>query len=368
MGIKLRYKTLPDGKKKLISPHYYYTFKLPGVDQFRGTTRTSDKKLAIRIYEKKKREAEERILFGASVRWKVRELIDWCWKYHWSRKPRMSKERIEQQIAAFLRLFGSLVAAEITHQRLLDYRFEREKKVSIQTTSREFTPLRFAWKKAIEAGLLRTSPFVGIKQAKVRRRFRTATPEEQAHLIDKARGMFRWIVRFALATGLRKGEIETLEKKAVDFDNNEIRVVSWKGQGEESHVRYVPIYPDALEVLREMWKHPYPTVFHNGIGEAIKPAGLIHSAWPRLVEKCGIEDLNFHDLRHTFATELWRKTRDILLVHKVLGHEKMDTTLTYLNLRKTDLAYQPGSTLPLVQKTISMEVVDNHSSAVSSVG
>ena len=45
-----------------------------------------------------------------------------------------------------------------------------------------------------------------------------------------------------------------------------------------------------------------------------------------------IKSIRLYDLRHYYATMLYRKTRDILLVMRNLGHKKIETTLIYTQL------------------------------------
>lgn len=332
--------------RKLNSPNWHYSFKLPGRQQVRGSTGYSDRKLAQKKFDILKAEAQQRRDFGDPVKWTVGQIIEWTWKNFWSQKPNANKERLLLALRPFLKAFGSKVAADISAQELRDYRIERQLKVKMSTTNRELTYARFAFNRAIEEKLLSENPLTTVKRVSEKRfkRDRSATQEEQAYLFDRSKGQLHKIIRFALATGMRQGEIRQMKKHHIDLINKEIRVESWKG-GELSR-RFVPIYPDALEILAEI-KHPFENVFHNGRGHEIPRHGLIHSGWQRLTKLLGIDSLTFHDLRHTFATELWRKTRDIVMVHKILGHEKIDTTMTYLNLKKTDLQqnYLSHSTL-----------------------
>jgi len=45
-----------------------------------------------------------------------------------------------------------------------------------------------------------------------------------------------------------------------------------------------------------------------------------------------IKAIQLYDLRHYYATMLYWKTKDILLVKQQLGHKKMETTLIYTQL------------------------------------
>lgn len=55
----------------------------------------------------------------------------------------------------------------------------------------------------------------------------------------------------------------------------------------------------------------------------------------RVAEKLGdpsIRSIRLYDLCHFYATNLYHKSKDILLVKQQLGHKKMETTLLYTQL------------------------------------
>jgi hypothetical protein len=57
-------------------------------------------------------------------------------------------------------------------------------------------------------------------------------------------------------------------------------------------------------------------------------------------QKVGItKDVHPHMLRHTFATDLYRDTKDIRLVQKTLGHADLSTTMIYTHLVDDDVAH-----------------------------
>ncbi len=48
-----------------------------------------------------------------------------------------------------------------------------------------------------------------------------------------------------------------------------------------------------------------------------------------------IKTIRLYDLRHYFATMLYHKTKDILLVKRQLGHKSINNTLIYIDLEAT---------------------------------
>lgn len=64
--------------------------------------------------------------------------------------------------------------------------------------------------------------------------------------------------------------------------------------------------------------------------------GKIDQSWvvqqfPRFLEKSGIADCRFHDLRHTFGTRLAQAGVDLYLIMKLMGHRDIRSTMRYMH-------------------------------------
>ena len=58
----------------------------------------------------------------------------------------------------------------------------------------------------------------------------------------------------------------------------------------------------------------------------------------RLAEDAGIDkEIHPHTLRHTFATNLLRQTKNLRLVQKALGHSNIETTVVYTHIEDDEL-------------------------------
>ena len=127
-------------------------------------------------------------------------------------------------------------------------------------------------------------------------RDRWLTHEEAERLVRCSAPHLAALIRFALATGCRAGEITGLEWGRVDLN----RRTAWLNQTKNGTPRGVPLNEDAIEVLKEqIGKHSrYCFTFR---GEPWRWQ-ITNSGWQTALEAAGIQDFRFHDLRHTWAS------------------------------------------------------------------
>lgn len=127
-------------------------------------------------------------------------------------------------------------------------------------------------------------------------RDRWLTREEAERLIRACPDHLAALVRFALATGCRAREITGLEWCRVDLE----RKTAWLDQTKNGTPRGVPLNADAVAVLQEqIGKHD--RVCFTFKGRPIQWQ-VTNTAWLSALKRAGIEDLRFHDLRHTWAS------------------------------------------------------------------
>lgn len=58
----------------------------------------------------------------------------------------------------------------------------------------------------------------------------------------------------------------------------------------------------------------------------------LRTAWETAVAASGIDDVRFHDLRHTFASWLVQRGRTLKEVQEALGHQTITMTMRYSHL------------------------------------
>ena len=126
------------------------------------------------------------------------------------------------------------------------------------------------------------------------------TPEQARRLVDCAPGHLQPVIRFALATGLRKSNILDLRWSRVDLPRRQLWISHSDAKGKKT--LGLPLNAMAMAVLQEqVGKHP-EFVFTC---EGRHYQWIDHRTWLALIDRAGLpQGFRFHDLRHTWASWL----------------------------------------------------------------
>jgi integrase len=126
---------------------------------------------------------------------------------------------------------------------------------------------------------------------------------------------------------LRKSEILGLKWEDVDFRSDNIHLLDSKsGKG-----RTVPMNEEVRSLMNGLTRSRF-------IGEYVfckqdgKPYSNIKKTYHRARRKAGLDDVRFHDLRHTTGSWLAQQGTDLLTISEVLGHATMAMTRRYAHL------------------------------------
>ena len=142
-------------------------------------------------------------------------------------------------------------------------------------------------------------------------------------MLDRAgEWAFRPLIYLGLLAGMRGGEILNLQWDEVDFLGRKIYVLDGKSKDD----RAIPMCEELFAFLRE-WKRDHehgPLVYHNR-GKQIRNYPF------RDVKKKAKLD-GGHCLRRTFATRLVERGVSLYKVSRLLGHQSIETTMTYIYL------------------------------------
>ena len=142
------------------------------------------------------------------------------------------------------------------------------------------------------------------------------------------------IVAFLSSTGCRIHEVTQMDSAAVDLMHLECKVL---GKGNKERI----VYLDAVAgmALREYLASrtdESEALFVGKGARRLQPGG-VRAMLKNLSEMSGVQHVHPHKFRRTLATNLSRRGMPIEQVAAILGHEKIDTTMQYVVLDKTDV-------------------------------
>jgi len=223
--------------------------------------------------------------------------------------------------------FGKMDLREISSFHVEAYRAKRLKQgIRKSTTNREMALLKKIFNLSINWGYCELNPLLKITlfSEKDNLRERVLSPEEELPLMERLPAQIRPIVITALSTGMRKNEILNLKWENVDLESRLIRVVGTKS----GKNRQIPMNERLFALFQSLKKQaPSAYVFPNP--KTGKPYQGIKRSFQKACREAGIENLRFHDLRHTFGTRLIQSGADIVTVQTLLGHHSVVITQRY---------------------------------------
>ena len=155
------------------------------------------------------------------------------------------------------------------------------------------------------------------------------SPEEVARLLTAAPGVkYRAALGVAYGAGLRVSEVVALKVSDIDNKRMLLRVEQGKGQKD----RFVMLSPQLLELLRDWWQVAHPRGWLFPGLDPVNPmsARQLCRAVSAAARAAGIaKRVSPHTLRHSFATHLLERGRDIRVIAALLGHDRLETTARY---------------------------------------
>ena len=147
------------------------------------------------------------------------------------------------------------------------------------------------------------------------------------------------IISFLASTGCRVSEMVELNRDQVDLKNQEV-VVHGKGN-KERVVYFDSVTANLLERYLRRRKDKLEALFIGQQIQKSKPerlqAGGVRWLLNKIGKRAGVAHVHPHKFRRTLATEMARHGMPIQTVARLLGHEKIETTMEYVMLKKEDL-------------------------------
>lgn len=179
------------------------------------------------------------------------------------------------------------------------------------------------------------------------RRLDVLTRDEVSRLVDAAPSPY-WRAFFttAYATGLRRMEVAALRAPDIDARSGLIRVQHGKGD----KPREVMLDPTLLTTLRAHWRSQrltgpwlFPARSRSGWTDHPVDLGQASAAFKAALATARIgRPVTLHGLRHAFATHLLEDGVDLYTLQRLLGHDRIETTTRYTQVRTDRIRATPS--------------------------
>jgi integrase len=230
-------------------------------------------------------------------------------------------------------LWGARRVKELTPEdfRKLQARLLDKGKKAPATIDRLLAHARAALNMAVQSGRIEKSPMSGVKLLRrPNARLRFLSDGEETRLKEVMAPHHFKVVRFALLTGLRRGEQFRLRWEYVDLENRVLTIPLSKS----GKTRHVTLSEEAIAILRSLpswmtssWVFPSenpatPIDAQNFYNRVFRPA----------LKSAKIEDADWYTLRHTFASRLVMGGIDLRTVAELMGHSTIQMTMRYAHL------------------------------------
>ncbi|MCZ6904125.1 MAG: site-specific integrase, partial [Acidobacteria bacterium] len=279
-----------------------------------------------------------------------------------------------------LPVFGTIRLTEITRDRIKAFIAE---KLSTGRSSRGTIRLMLALLReilnhAIEDGLLDRNPALRLgrfyRSGEEARKPTAFTPEETRRFLETAREFYPDdypLLLCALRTGLRRGELLALKWGDIQFGESEFdsqrfilvqrNLQSGRFTSLKSHKpRRVDLSRGLRRVLLDLRDKRLLEAFQRGTdldSELVFPsstggpqdaANLVHRGFKPCLVRAGIREIRFHDLRHTFGSQLIQSGAPLVYVRDQMGHSSIRVTADiYVHL-------MPGANIDVIDRLDSI--------------
>jgi integrase len=244
------------------------------------------------------------------------------------------------------RFLGGRQLAGITREDVVAVGARKRAEASAATANRYLALVRAILRRACdEWEWTERAPKVKLYR-EAKRRVRWITPQQVHALLAELQEHQRDMVLFALATGLRQGNVTGLRWAQVDLERRTAWVAAEDAKGgEDLHVSLSEL---ALEVLRrQLGRHPERVFTYRG-----RPISWANTrGWRAALQRAGIADFRWHDLRHTWASWLVQHGTPLYDLQEMGGWKSAEMVRRYAHLAPPQMARHAAIIVSLLHDT-----------------
>ena len=339
-------------KQRSKKVRYYISYRIPGAKgkqrmEFVGysvtETRDADGK-------RKVQKRENKFVFDIKPEAKMtfNELTDWYLSLEHT-KSLSSYGIIKITLNKFNKEFGNTVVGQIKPIDLENYQAKRLKQgMAPGTVDHEVRKPKTMIYKAFDNDMVggnTLKTFKTIKKTLIKGsdvRNRILSPDEFKGLMKHSKGHTKAIISMGYYTGMRKGEILKLTWDKVDLASRMIRLEIEDTKDNEK--RSIPICDELYSVLVSLPNRIQKSNEDNHVFQFNgKPVSDIRTALKKACKKAGIEygrfvkgGFIFHDLRHTFNTNMRKAGVQESVIMEITGHSTREMFDRYNTVDEED--------------------------------
>jgi len=237
--------------------------------------------------------------------------------------PKHFKSKTRYRIKFLAQWFKGYNVSDFTYGAMQDFADKRMETVSSAMVLRDVAIIKAAINKARREGLTDFVPnFPKLKPSRPRNRWLTV--DEERRLVNAAADHLKPLILFAIDTGGRLSELLGLDWRNVDLMARRVTFVETKN-GEDRSLRLCQRAEKTLAALGPKDSGPVFTYKDKSLNS-------IKSAFGNARTKAKLEDVRFHDLRHTFASRLVQGGIPLYNVMHLTGHKSLSMVQRYAHL------------------------------------
>lgn len=323
---------------------WWIDFVTPRGERIRRSTETDNKALAQELHDKLKAESWRIDKLGDRPRRTWNEAVV-RWLKEQSHKASIESDKIH--LRWLDKHLGGRYLDAIT-RNLVDQisASKKEEGVSNATVNRVLEVMRAILRRCVEQWEW-TDKAPAIRMLKEpTRRIRYLTREEAQRLLAELPSHMADMAAFSLATGLRRANVTGMQWTQVDLE----RRLAWihPDQAKARRAIAVPLNPEAcLTVQKQLGKHPTHVFSYRG-----KPITQVSTkTWYLALERAGITNFRWHDLRHTWASWHVQNGTPLFALQELGGWESAEMVRRYAHLAADHLA-------PYADRLTALRVVE----------
>lgn len=280
----------------LRSKTWWYSITVKGVTH-RGSCATQDKQQALEFHDRIRAEIWRGRVVKDLQKRTIHEAIDRFLKERGNKRSYRDDARYGQWWKEQLDSAQVRLLEDVTPDVVAGIRDEEVGRVSPATVNRKIAFLRAVINAAAKEWLwIETVPKFRLIPGEVQRR-RFLTPEEVVRLVEALPRPFADMALFSVSTGLRQGNVLGLRWSQVDLQRRKAtfpQEVMKNGQPFSC-----PLNETAVSVVRK-WIGQHDDFVFAKDGQRVSE--VPSRTWAAALEKAGLQDVRWHDLRHTWAS------------------------------------------------------------------